>query len=77
MRRLGASLALFISAFAAAYLACCYLIPGWRIKLEAGTAVYFIESVRHMALVKSLISLVVGLGAGAIPILFDKMKTGH
>ena len=44
-----------IAAFAAAYLACCYLIPGWRIKLEADTLTYFWASVTHMVLLKSLI----------------------
>ena len=54
------SAVLGIAAFVAAYLACCYLIPGWRIKLEADTLTYFWASVTHMVLLKSLISLAAG-----------------
>ena len=49
-----------IAAFVAAYLACCYLIPGWRIKLDAGPVIYFWASITHMVPLKSLISLAVG-----------------
>ena len=72
MKKVGASVALFAIAFIAAYLACCYLIPGWRIKLEADTVTYFIESVRHMAFIKGLIALAVGSAAGAVPLLAGK-----
>lgn len=72
MKRIGVSVALFFIAFIATYLACCYLIPGWRIKLEADTVTYFIESIRHMVLIKGLIALAVGLGVGAVPMLIKK-----
>lgn len=54
------SAVLGVAAFIAAYLICCYGIPGWRIKLEADTLTYFWASVAHMVLLKSLISLAVG-----------------
>ena len=54
------SAALGIAAFIAAYLACCYRIPGWRIKLDAGPVTYFWASITHMVPLKSLISLAVG-----------------
>ena len=57
-KRLSAVLG--IAAFIGAYLACCYLIPGWRIKLEADAMTYFWASVTHMVPLKSLISLAVG-----------------
>jgi hypothetical protein len=52
----------------------CYCIPGMRIKLAAGPAEYFIESIKHMVLFKSLISLVVGAILGVLPILVRKKE---
>ena len=49
-----------IAAFTAAYLASCYRIPGWRIKLDADPLTYFWASITHMVPLKSLISLAVG-----------------
>jgi len=60
MRRKVLLSVLFIVIFAVTYLGLCYLIPGWRIKLEAEPVVYLIESVKSMALLKTVISLVVG-----------------
>ena len=60
MRRNVLLSVLFIVIFAVTYLGLCYLIPGWRIKLEAEPVVYLIESVKSMALLKTVISLVVG-----------------
>lgn len=51
---------LFIAIFAITYLVLCFMIPGWRIKLEAEPFIYFIESVKSMAFIKTMISLVVG-----------------
>ena len=72
MKKSGVSVALFFIAFIATYLACCYLIPGWRIKLEADTVTYFIESISHMVFIKGLIALAVGLSVGAVPMLTKK-----
>ena len=72
MKKIGVSLALFVMAFAATYLACCYLIPGWRIKLEADPVTYFIKSVNHMVFIKSMIALAVGAVVGAVPMLTKK-----
>jgi len=66
------SLFLFIGGFILCYLAMCYLVPGLRIKLAAEPMVYFIESVKSMALIKSLLSLAVGVLLGCIPLLINK-----
>ena len=60
MRRKALLSVLFIVIFAVTYLGLCYLIPEWRIKLEAEPVVYLIESVKSMTLIKTVISLVVG-----------------
>lgn len=74
MKKAGLSVALFLVAFIFTYLACCYMIPGWRIKLAADSATYFLESVKHMVLVKSLISLAAGLIASAIPVVIGRVR---
>ena len=74
MKRAGFSIALFIVVFVAAYLACCYFIPGWRIKLAADTTTYFIASIKSMSFIKSLVALMAGLIAGTIPALINKRK---
>lgn len=60
MRRKVILSGLFIVIVAVTYLGLCYMIPGWRIKLEAEPVVYLIESIKSMALIKTVISLVVG-----------------
>ena len=60
MRRKVILSGLFIVIVAVTYLGLCYMIPGWRIKLEADPVVYLIESIKSMALIKTVISLVVG-----------------
>lgn len=72
MKKMGVSVVLFFIAFIAAYLACCYLIPGWRIKLDADPVPNFMKSMSHMVFIKSLIALAVGLGVGAVPMLTKK-----
>ena len=66
------SMLLFFLGFSGAYLALCFLIPGLRIKLEAPPMEYFIGSLRHNALFKGLISVVVGVIAGALPLCSKK-----
>jgi len=70
------SILLSMAAFAASYLALCYLVPAWRIKLQADPATYFVESVRHMALLKGLLSLAVGLIAGVFPLAAGRRAAG-
>ena len=60
MKKFAPTMILFLVAFIGTYLGLCYLIPGLRIKLEAGAVTYFFASIRHMAWFKSLISLAVG-----------------
>ena len=75
MKKPVLSVVLFIAFFVISYLACCFLIPGWAIKLDATPLTYFFESIKHMALLKGLISLVVGLIIGAVPTIINKMTT--
>ena len=67
MKRMVLSALLGIVGFCAAYLCLCYLVPGWRIKLEAEPFVYFVKSLQHMAFLKVLISVVAGVMLAAIP----------
>ena len=52
---------IFITVFVLIYVAMCYLVPGMRIKLYAEPMVYFIESIKSMMLVKSVVSFVVAM----------------
>lgn len=74
MNKKGLSAILFLITFVAAYLFICCGIPGMRIKLEAEPVVLFIESIKHMMLFKSMISLVVASVVGAVPFLIWKKK---
>ena len=74
MKKKILSLALFLIAFIATYLIICFAIPGMRIKLEAAPMEYFIKSIIHMAFFKAMISLIVALIFGAIPLAFEKKK---
>lgn len=62
---------LFTVVFCAAYLACCYLIPGWRLKLEADPCTYFVATIRSMVLIKASISALV---AAIITVVFTKKQ---
>lgn len=62
---------IFILSFCIAYIALSYLVPGWRIKLEADKLTYFIENLKHMVLLKSLLSF---LSALLISLGFKLMK---
>ena len=72
MKKVSIALLLFVVVFMATYLVICFAIPGMRIKLEAEPIEYFLESIRHMAFVKTAASLVTALMAGAIPFLFRR-----
>lgn len=54
------SLILFVVVFITTYLILCYL-PSFRIKLFAPPMEYFVESIKHMLFLKSLVSAVMGL----------------
>ena len=56
MKKLLISVILAVIVFAAVYVAQCYMVPGWRIKLAAPAMVYFAASLRHMVLLKGLIA---------------------
>ena len=72
MKKVSIALLLFVIVFVATYLIICFAIPGMGIKLEAEPMEYFLESIRHMAFIKTAASLVMALIAGAIPFLFRK-----
>ena len=56
MKKLLISVVLAVIVFAAVYVAQCYMVPGWRIKLAAPAMEYFAASLRHMVLLKGLIA---------------------
>ena len=72
MKKVSIALLLFVIVFVATYLVICFAIPGMRIKLEAEPMEYFLESIRHMAFVKTAASLVAALIVGTIPLFFRK-----
>ena len=72
MKKVSIALLLFVIVFVATYLVICFAIPGMRIKLEAEPIEYFLESIRHMAFVKTVASLVAALIVGTIPLFFRK-----
>lgn len=74
MKKIWLSLILSLVIFAGAYLTMCYLIPGMRIKLAAEPMEYFAESIKHMALFKSTVSLLLAVIAGSIPLLGKRQK---
>lgn len=73
MNKKALSAILFLITFVAAYLFICFGSPGMRIKLEAEPMELFIESIKHMMLFKSMISLAIAAVIGAIP-LFSRKK---
>ena len=72
MNKKALSAILFLITFVAAYLFICFGIPGMRIKLEAEPMELFIESIKHMMLFKSMISLAIAAVIGAIPLFCRK-----
>ena len=56
MKKLLISVILAVIVFAAVYVAQCYMVPGWRIKLAAPAMEYFAASLRPMVLLKGLIA---------------------
>ena len=56
MKKLLISVILAVIVFAGVYVAQCYMVPGWRIKLAAPAMEYFAASLRHMVLLKGLIA---------------------
>ena len=74
MKKKIASVALFLITFIATYLIICFAIPGMRIKLEAAPMEYFFKSITHMVFFKTMVSLVVALIFGPIPLAFLKKK---
>ena len=57
---------LAVIVFAAVYVAQCYMVPGWRLKLAAPAMEYFAASLRHMVLLKGLIAAAAAAVAVAV-----------
>lgn len=74
MNNKSLSAILFLITFIAAYMFICFGIPGMRIKLEAEPMELFFKSITHMALFKSVISLVAASAVAALPWVFRKHK---
>lgn len=66
MKKLLISVILAVIVFAAVYVAQCYIVPGWRIKLAAPAMEYFAASLRHMVLLKGLIAAAAAAVAVAV-----------
>ncbi len=64
MKRYVSGIIVFVLIFTMTYLTVCFGIPAFGLKLSAPPVVYFIESIKHMSLVKGLISLFFGAIAG-------------
>jgi len=58
--------AIFVTVFVLVYIGSCYLVPGWRIKLEAPPLAYFAASLQSMMLVKGALAAAVAAAAAAI-----------
>lgn len=74
MKKILISLAIFLITFIATYLIICFVIPGMRIKLDAAPMEYFFKSITHMAFFKTIVSFVIALILGAIPLCLRKKK---
>ena len=66
MKKLLISVILAVIVFEAVYVAQCYMVPGWRIKLAAPAMEYFAASLRHMVLLKGLIAAAAAAVAVAV-----------
>lgn len=66
MKKLLISVILAVIVFVAVYVAQCYMVPGWRIKLAAPAMEYFAASLRHMVLLKGLIAGAAAAAAVAV-----------
>lgn len=66
-------LILFVIVFMSTYLILCYL-PNLRIKLFAPPIEYFVESIKHMVLFKTVVSIAVGLLVVGVPCIIKKYK---
>ncbi len=71
MKKAVISLISFIIMFIATYSILCYL-PSFRIKLAAPLMVYFVESIKHMVFLKTLVSVIVGLLVTDIPFIIQR-----
>lgn len=68
------SVFLFISAFIAVYFILCFAVPGLRIKLAAEPMEYFVESIKHGAFFKTMVSCIAALMIGLLPMMIGKKK---
>ena len=66
MKKLLISVILAVIVFAAVYVAQCYMVPGWRIKLAAPAMEYFAASLRHRVLLKGMIAAAAAAVAVAV-----------
>ena len=64
----------FATTFIICYFCICFLIPAFRIKLAAEPMEYFIESLKHMAMVKSIISIFIAIIAGVVASIIGKKR---
>ncbi len=70
MNRMSLSIVLFVIGFVVTYVILCFVFAGgikWA--LEATPTGKIVAEISHMALLKSIVSLIVGLIVGALPVI--------
>ena len=73
--RMSLSVVLFIIGFVVTYVILCFVFAGgikWA--LEATPTGMIVANIRYMALLKSIISLIVGLIVGVLPVITGRKK---
>ena len=66
--------AIFTVVFLLVYIALCYLVPGWRLKLDAPPLVYFTASLQSMMLLKGGIAAAAAL---LVTLLIGRKECGR
>lgn len=73
-KKTGIAISLFMVAFVIAYFICSFCIPGWKVKLEADAMIVFIENLKILWPIKSLISLAAGAMIASVPFWLRKTE---
>ena len=74
MKKKMVLMVIFVLAFIVTYTLLCFVYPGGKMALEATPFDYIRLALTHMALFKILVSLVVALVVGAIPMIVERKK---
>ena len=74
MKKRNLSITLFIAAFLLTYTTLCCLYPGGKLALEATPMQRLLVAIRHMAVLKTAISFIIGFLVSLIPTWIKKQK---